>query len=76
MDTSSQEYPHHWDCKYGDGQGHPGNNRQCTVSDGSRRVPDGSIFARDHIKAGGIAIRRHRIGRDGLVQSDNYVTKI
>lgn len=59
--TTGTHFPHHWDCIYTD-QGHPGctcddsNNYcsayQCTVTNRSRRVPDGSGVVRNEIKNG------------------------
>jgi len=56
---SNISFPHHWDCIYTDEKGHPRGQYECTVSDGTRRVPDGSIVARDHIRRGGMALGRH-----------------
>lgn len=58
-DTSDKTFPHHWDCVYTEEKGHPRNQYECTVRDGTRRVPDGSIVARDHIRGGGVALGVH-----------------
>ena len=60
METRHPDFPHHWDCIYTT-EGHPKGERQCTVTDGSRRVPDGSIAAREHIRAGGLALGVHNV---------------
>ena len=63
--TTSASYPHHWGCIYTDGhiktncidncQGHC-NSYECFLADGSRRCPDGSIGAKSHLQANGMAI--------------------
>lgn len=66
--TSSNEFPHHWDCIYID-DGHPGCTcepdshhclaYECTITDKSRRVPDGSCVCREEIKKSRMFVAAH-----------------
>lgn len=66
--TSDKNYPHHWKCIETDG--HKGCTcdqeycqvEQCTLEDGTHRVPDGSIAAKDHLEAGGIVLTTYSLG--------------
>jgi len=69
--TTRSDYPHHWECIQTDG--HKGCNCsdlsnlnycqafECLLEDNSRRFPDGSIVARDHLRAGNIAVGVHSL---------------
>lgn len=68
--TVSVNFPHHWKCIYD--KGHPITNClsdckgfcsaiECSLADGTRRFPDGSISFRDHLQAGGTAIAKHNL---------------
>ena len=52
MDTTDPTFPHHWECQHT--SGHPVNQEECVVRDGSTRCPDGSIICRDKIQRGDI----------------------
>lgn len=66
LKTQKKGFPHHWECVQL--EGHVGcscdNNTErrckafeCTLDDGSHRVPDGSIVAKAHLQKGGLALR-------------------
>jgi hypothetical protein len=61
--TSHTDYPHHWDCVHK--EGHLGCtcwrsdscwSFDCTVSDGTRRFPDGSHICEKEIKEGKLCV--------------------
>ena len=68
--TATDNFPHHWDCIYWD-KGHLGctcendssycSATQCTVTDGSRRFPDGSHVCKEEIKKGHIVLAKHSL---------------
>jgi hypothetical protein len=71
--TTGTNFPHHYRCIYD--KGHLGANcepnckghceaYECSLEDGTRRTPDGSIVARDHLKNGGIAICKRNLNNN------------
>ncbi len=68
--TSKLGFPHHWRCI--ESNGHTGCScdgtgkwcpaYECRLEDGSRRFPDGSIAAKEHLKHGGVAFGIHHTG--------------
>jgi len=71
--TSQKDFPHHWKCIQTDG--HVGctcsqsndycKAFECTLADGSRRFPDHSFSAKDHLEAGGMSLAIHSFGPSG-----------
>jgi len=61
MKTCDPDFPHHWNCQHAYGSGHPEDKYECTVKDGSSRVPDGSITSRSVIEQGGICLTYHSL---------------
>ena len=70
--TAVEGFPHHWKCIEPEGhsdcschnKGRFCKAYECRLEDGTRRVPDGSIAAKEHLENGGLAIRTIRFGKE------------